>query len=165
MHPIPHIAARSLKDADQLDGLVAKMVSEAAVSEVLVIGGGVDKQVGAFDSSMQVLETGILQKHNISHIGVSGHPEGSPDISDQAIADALGWKNEFAKKEGLNLYIETQFCFDAAAVLLWKADLPCWQSPADTGGNSGSSNDQNLVPFCPDFRHWAVYAVYRQTGA
>ena len=123
MHPIPHIAARSLKDADQLDGLVAKMVSEAAVSEVLVIGGGVDKPVGAFDSSMQVLETGILQKHNISHIGVSGHPEGSPDISDQAIADALGWKNEFARKEGLDLYIETQFCFDADAVLLWEKKI------------------------------------------
>ena len=123
MHPIPHIAARSLKDADQLDGLVAKMVSEAAVSEVLVIGGGVDSPVGAFDSSMQVLETGILQKHNISHIGVSGHPEGSPDISDQAIADALGWKNEFALKEGLDLYIETQFCFDAGAVLLWEKKI------------------------------------------
>lgn len=123
MQPVPHIAARSLKDSEQLENLVSRMVSDAAVDEVLVIGGGVDKPVGAFDSSMQVLQTGILQKHNIRKIGVSGHPEGSPDISDAAIADALAWKNEFARTEGLALYIETQFCFDAAAVLEWERTI------------------------------------------
>ena len=123
LQPVPHIAARSLSDKDQLDMLVAKMTSEAAVDEVLVIGGGVDNPVGDFDSSMQVLETGILQKYGIKAIGVSGHPEGSPDISDQAIADALGWKNTFAEKEGLKLYIETQFCFEADAVLDWERKI------------------------------------------
>ena len=42
MNAIPHIAARSLSDKDQLDGLLKRMTSEANVSEVLVIGGGVD---------------------------------------------------------------------------------------------------------------------------
>ena len=103
MNAVPHIAARSLKDADQLDDLVCRMTSEANVSEVLVIGGGVDKPVGDFDSSMQVLQTGILQKYGITRIGVSGHPEGSPDISDDALASAIAWKNDFAAKEGLSL--------------------------------------------------------------
>ncbi len=120
MNAVPHIAARSLKDADQLDELVRKMTSEANVSEVLVIGGGVDKPVGDFDRTMQVLNTGILQKYGISQIGVSGHPEGSPDISDDALAQAIAEKNHFAKSEGLSLYMETQFCFDAKAVLDWE---------------------------------------------
>ena len=120
MNAIPHIAARSLSDKDQLDGLLKRMTSEANVSEVLVIGGGVDKPVGAFDNTMQVLNTGLIQKHRISRIGVSGHPEGSPDIHDDALAQAIADKNAFAASEGLSLYMETQFCFDAAAVLAWE---------------------------------------------
>ena len=120
MNAIPHIAARSLSDKDQLDGLLKRMTSEANVSEVLVIGGGVDKPVGAFDNTMQVLNTGLIQKHGISRIGVSGHPEGSPDIHDDALAQAIADKNAFAVSEGLSLYMETQFCFDAAAVLSWE---------------------------------------------
>ena len=123
MNAIPHIAARSLKSAEQLDELVAAMTSQAGVDEVLVIGGGVDNPVGDFSSSMEVLATGILQKYGIQRIGVSGHPEGSPDISDAEIADALAWKNEFATKEGLQLYIETQFCFEADMVLDWERKI------------------------------------------
>ena len=123
MNPVPHIAARSLQSKDQLDDLVKDMTSRAKVDEVLVIGGGVDKPVGDFSDSMQVLATGILQKYGIASIGVSGHPEGSPDITDDQIAEALGWKNDFARKEGLNLYIETQFCFDPDAVVAWEKSI------------------------------------------
>ncbi|MGU9961500.1 MAG: methylenetetrahydrofolate reductase [Candidatus Puniceispirillales bacterium WSBS_2018_MAG_OTU23] len=123
MNPVPHIAARSLKDEDQLNGLVKDMVSRGKVDEVLVIGGGVDNPVGDFASSMDVLASGILQSNGIRKIGVSGHPEGSPDIDAPAIAHALAWKNEFAKTEGLALYIETQFCFDAETVVAWEGAI------------------------------------------
>ena len=69
---------------------------------------------------MQVLNTGLIQKYGISRIGVSGHPEGSPDINDDALAQAIAEKNDFAASEGLNLYMETQFCFDAELVLAWE---------------------------------------------
>jgi len=120
MNAIPHIAARSLKDKEQLNSLLKRMTSEANVSEVLVIGGGVDKPVGVFDNTMQVLNTGLIQNYGISRIGVSGHPEGSPDIDDGALAQAIAEKNDFAASEGLNLYMETQFCFDAESVLAWE---------------------------------------------
>ena len=120
MNAVPHIAARSLSDADQLDQLVKAMTFQANVREVLVIGGGVDVPVGAFDNSMQVLQTGILQKYGITHIGVAGHPEGSPDIPADALAKAITDKNELARTEGLNMYMETQFCFDAQVVLDWE---------------------------------------------
>ncbi len=120
LNPVPHIAARSIESKDQLDGLLAAMTSDAGVDEVLVIGGGVDKPVGDFSDSMQILETGILQKYGIKTIGISGHPEGSPDIDDDQLAMALEAKNQFARREGLNLYIETQFCFEAEAVVAWE---------------------------------------------
>ena len=123
MNPVPHIAARSLKSKEQLDELVADMTNRAKVDEVLVIGGGVDNPVGDFASSMDVLETGIFQKYGIKKIGVSGHPEGSPDIPDDALAHAIGWKNDFAKSEGLDLYMETQFCFEADAVVNWEKSI------------------------------------------
>ncbi|MDC0062890.1 methylenetetrahydrofolate reductase [Candidatus Puniceispirillum sp.] len=120
MNAVPHLAARSLKDTDQIDSLLTSYRAEAGVDEVLIIGGGVDQPVGAFDNSLQILETGLLQKHGIRRVGVAGHPEGSPDISQIEIAEALGAKNEFAKREGLKMYIETQFCFEAPIVLEWE---------------------------------------------
>ena len=120
MRPVPHLAARSLRDVDQLDKLLSAYTARCGVEEVLCIGGGVNSPVGGFDATMQVLQTGLIQKHGIRHIGVAGHPEGSPDISDDEIAEALDAKNALAKAEGLNLYIETQFCFEADIVLEWE---------------------------------------------
>ena len=123
MNAVPHIAARSLQNKEQLDDLLKRMTSEANVHEVLVIGGGVDNPVGEFDCTMQILQTGLIQKYGITQIGVSGHPDGSPDISADQLAQAISQKNEFARKEGLSLYMETQFCFDPAAVLAWEKTI------------------------------------------
>ena len=120
MRPVPHLAARSLRNADQLDELLSAFTSRCGVEEVLCIGGGVDNPVGDFAATIEVLESGLIQKHGIRHIGVAGHPEGSPDISDEEIATALAAKNELAARDGLELYIETQFCFEADIVLDWE---------------------------------------------
>ena len=123
MNPVPHLAARSLKDTNQLDALLSAFTQKAGVSEVLVIGGGVNSPVGEFASSIEVLNTGLIQKYGINNIGVAGHPEGSPDISDDEIVEALGLKNDLARRDGLNLYIETQFCFEADIVLAWEKSI------------------------------------------
>ena len=110
MNPVPHLAARSLRDTDQLSSLLTAYTSRCGVNEVLVIGGGVDQPVGAFSDSIQVLDTGLIQRYGIQNVGVAGHPEGSPDITHSEIAEALAAKNTLAKRDGLNMYIETQFC-------------------------------------------------------
>ena len=56
------------------------------------------------NSSMQVMETGLLDRHGIRRIGVAGHPEGSPDIPDRAVAAAIAWKNAFAERTDADLY-------------------------------------------------------------
>jgi methylenetetrahydrofolate reductase (NADPH) len=119
MRPVPHIAARSVPNKSFLDENLARLVGEAGVDEVLIIGGAVDRPVGDFSDSMQILDTGLLDKHGIRKVGVAGHPEGSPDITDAGILDALKWKNAFAERTGTELYIVTQFCFEAAPIIAW----------------------------------------------
>jgi methylenetetrahydrofolate reductase (NADPH) len=117
--PVPHFAARSVPDAAFLDDKLARLSGEAGLEQVLVIGGALDTPVGDFSDTMQLLETGLFDKHGIRKFGVAGHPEGSPDISDAAIAGALRWKNDFAERSGAELYLVTQFCFEAGPVIEW----------------------------------------------
>ncbi len=117
--PVPHIAARGVSNANELDENLKRLVAEAGVTQVLLIGGGLDAPVGDFSDTMQLLDTGLFDHHNINHINVAGHPEGSPDISEKDIINALAWKNAFAERTGAQLQIVTQFCFDAAPIIAW----------------------------------------------
>ena len=123
MNPIPHISARSIKSLKTLNDMVCKLKDFANVNEVLVIAGGLGNPLGCYYNSMQILETGILQKYEIKKIGVSGHPEGSPDISENKLNKAIIEKNSFAEKEGIKMYIETQFCFNPKTVLVWEKKI------------------------------------------
>ncbi len=124
--PVPHVAARSLADRAALDSFLGRLKDEAGVTQALVVAGGLDRPVGAFASSMDLLATGLFQAHGITRIGVAGHPEGTPDIPEPALKDALLWKNRFAAEHGIDMYIETQFCFDAAAIIAWDRTIRGW---------------------------------------
>ncbi len=117
--PVPHFAARSIPSAAFLEDKLARLAGEVGLEQVLVIGGSADKPAGDFSDTMRLLETGLFDKHGIRKFGVAGHPEGSPDISDEAIAEALRWKNDFAERSGAELYLVTQFCFEAGPVIAW----------------------------------------------
>jgi methylenetetrahydrofolate reductase (NADPH) len=117
--PVPHITARSVTSAAQLDEMLARFVEECGVQEILLIAGGITHPLGEFDSAIQVLRTGLLQRHGIRRVGVAGHPEGNPDIPAPALQRALAEKNEFSKETGLDLHVVTQFCFDACSVIAW----------------------------------------------
>lgn len=119
MNPVPHFAARSIPSRKFLEDGLKTLQDEARVNECLIIGGGVDKPVGEFTSTLEVLRTNLLQEYGITTIGVAGHPEGSPDIPDEDIKSALLEKNAFAKEHGLDMYITTQFCFEAEPIIAW----------------------------------------------
>jgi methylenetetrahydrofolate reductase (NADPH) len=121
--PVPHIAARRLTDRGELADRVAALTGEAGVDDVLVIGGGVPKPLGPFSSSMEVLETGLLERNGIRSVGIAGHPDGSPDIAPDVIEAALIWKIAWGERTGVALRIVTQFGFDAAAIPAWSARL------------------------------------------
>jgi methylenetetrahydrofolate reductase (NADPH) len=117
--PAPHFAARSIPNRAALEDNLKRLQGEVGVREVVALGGAVTNPLGDYDNSMQLLETGLFDKHGIKKIGLAGHPEGSPDISDTALAEALTWKNAFADRSDADCYLCTQFCFEAAPIIAW----------------------------------------------
>ena len=123
MLPVPHISARALKNKDELEHFVKDLSENCGVTEVLVISGSAGHSNGDFHETMQILDTGILQKYNIKKVGVAGHPEGSPDISNDVIMDSLKRKYDWSLKTKIPIYIETQFLFEAEPVLKWEEEI------------------------------------------
>ncbi|MES2606291.1 MAG: methylenetetrahydrofolate reductase [Pseudomonadota bacterium] len=119
MKPVPHFAARSIPNVKFFEENLKILQGEAKVEEALLIGGGVTNPVGDFSDSMQVLRTDLFQKYGIKKIGVAGHPEGSPDIKPEEVTKALLAKNAYAKEHGIDMYITTQFVFEAEPVIAW----------------------------------------------
>ena len=119
LNPVPHFAARSVPSRAFLDENLARLAGEAGVDQVMLIGGALNQPLGEYSDTMQLLDTGLFDRHGIGRIGIAGHPEGSPDIPDAQIRTALAWKNAFAERTGASMYIVTQFCFEAAPVIAW----------------------------------------------
>lgn len=120
MVPLPHFAARSVPSKEALGDYLKQLQDEVGIKHVVALAGAVEKPLGPYDSSMALLETGLFEENGIESIGVAGHPEGSPDISDKDLHEALSWKNAYAKSSSAKLYIVTQFCFEAAPILAWE---------------------------------------------
>jgi methylenetetrahydrofolate reductase (NADPH) len=118
LFPVPHIGARHIESAAQFEQLAARLAGEG-VDRVLIIAGDRDKPAGPYDSSLAVMRSGSLQKAGITRIFVGGFPEGNPNISDPALAEALTAKVSFAHSTGLQLGIVTQFCFQAEPIVGW----------------------------------------------
>jgi methylenetetrahydrofolate reductase (NADPH) len=117
--PVPHIGARHLVSATQLEDIAARFVEEAGVDRVLIIGGDRAEPAGPYDSSLAVMRTEVFQKLGVTRMAVSGFPEGNPNISDIVLEEALAAKINFASDNGLELSIVTQFCFKAEPIVEW----------------------------------------------
>jgi methylenetetrahydrofolate reductase (NADPH) len=116
--PVPHLAVRNFATARELDDFLAR-VGEAGVRRVLVIAGDRDQPSGDFRSSIEVIDSGALQRHGIVEIGIAGYPDGHPRISEQDLDRSLADKIHVAETTGMAVHIVTQFCFDAQAILKW----------------------------------------------
>ena len=116
---MPHIGARHLRSVAQLEHLAEGLMGEAGVDRVLIIGGDRVTPAGPFDSSLAILRTGVFQRVGISRVAVAGFPEGNPHIPLRILDQALAEKVEFARAEGLQLSIVTQFCYAAAPIMAW----------------------------------------------
>ncbi|WLF99649.1 methylenetetrahydrofolate reductase (plasmid) [Brucella intermedia] len=122
-NPVPHLAARRIRSREALEKCIKEFAELAGVNNVLVVGGGIATPLGPYKSTMDILETGFLDRFGIQDIAVAGHPEGSPDFTEALAIEALRQKQAFAERTGARLRIVTQFCFDPARALAWAASL------------------------------------------
>jgi methylenetetrahydrofolate reductase (NADPH) len=120
---MPHFPARIIKDAATLSDWIARYQGEAGVDQALLLAGGVDKPYGDFDSSMQLLETGLFDKAGFKRLHVAGHPEGNKDIDPKGgmanVDEALQLKQDFSARTDAKMALATQFCFEAEPVIAW----------------------------------------------
>ena len=144
---IPHLPARSIKDDNELEKYIASLAEIAGCKKILVIGGG-GNQKGNIESSMHVLKSDLLSKYNFSNVGVAGHPEGSPDISDNELDKAIIEKNEFAQNVDFKMYLATQFFFEAETFKRWENHLNSLENKLEIhAGIPGPATLKTLITY------------------
>jgi len=117
--PVPHLAARRLASAAELDDLLAGLHAEGCTDQVLVIAGDPPAPLGPFADALAVITSGALERHGVRHVSISGYPDGHPDISGEALWQGLADKASALRERGLDGSVVTQFGFDPDAVLAW----------------------------------------------
>jgi len=149
---MPHVPARAIADAAMLEEWIKRYRDEAGVTRALLLGGGNAAPVGRFDSSLQLIETGLFDRHGFTHLHVAGHPEGNRDIDQGGgtvnVDSALAFKQDYAARTDAQMAIVTQFAFETAAVTAWAERI------ADLGitmpihaGIAGPAKLQTLIQF------------------
>jgi methylenetetrahydrofolate reductase (NADPH) len=119
LDPVPHIAVRNYASREELSALIGRLSAEAGVRRVLIISGDRANSAGPFNTSLEIIESGMLQQHGITHVSIAGHPDGHPVVAGEVMQRALLAKLEAAEQSGLQADIVTQFGFDPQAITRW----------------------------------------------
>jgi methylenetetrahydrofolate reductase (NADPH) len=119
LEPVPHIAARGFTDAAAAGELLARLRAEAEVKAVLLIGGDIAEPAGEISEASQLIASGVLRQAGIERVGIAGHPEGHPFMSDEALESALVTKIAAAQREGHEVEIVTQFGSEPQSIIRW----------------------------------------------
>ena len=151
MAPMPHIPARIIRNTGELEDWV-KEYSSLGVNQSLLLAGNGKNPKGELFNSIQMLETGIFEKHAFKKIQIAGHPEGNKDIDKdgtlEKTVNALKAKQKFALKTNLKIGITTQFCFDLRPVIEWLKVLEREQIDLPISlGLAGPTRLQTLIKY------------------
>jgi methylenetetrahydrofolate reductase (NADH) len=118
----PHVAVRRVPDAGTLRAALAELRT-GGVDRILLIAGDAPRPTGVFSSTLDVIESGILEECGITRIGVAGHPEGHNAVAAGMLWEALEAKQAFAARARLTMHIVTQFGLDAGSFRRWASEL------------------------------------------
>ena len=121
--PIVHISARRLTSKEELDTYLSRITTEAGVKRVFLIAGDPPEPEGPFEDSLQVIETGLLEKHGITIAGIGGHPEGHPNVSKDDLWVWMERKIAALRERGIVPLVVTQFAFDDDAIVDWVGQM------------------------------------------
>jgi methylenetetrahydrofolate reductase (NADPH) len=118
----PHIAVRRVPNAQTLRAGLAELRA-GGVENVLLIAGDAPRPIGEFSSTLDVLESRILEESGITRIGVAGHPDGHNAVAPALLWEALQAKQAFAALAGVHMHVVTQFGLKHAAFAVWEREL------------------------------------------
>lgn len=112
----PHLSAQQVRDRGHLADIVA-CCREAGITEVFVVGGDPTDTPTQFEHARDLLVALHELDSGFTDIGIAGHPEGHPAVSDEVLFQALKDKAPMAT------HIKTQIVFDTKVILNWAREL------------------------------------------
>jgi len=115
--PIPHLAARMVRDRQHAEELGAWCRS-AGVSKVFIVGGDADPPGGYFDA-VKFLGDFLETDHGLEAIGITAYPDHHAYIPDDKLHTALHAKQALLDDAGVPGWCSTQMCFDAEVIEQW----------------------------------------------
>jgi methylenetetrahydrofolate reductase (NADPH) len=99
------------------------VAAEANVGNALIIGGDLERPVGPFCDSLDLLATGVVERNGLDQVAFAGYPQGHPRIASATLDAVLEAKAALAKQRGLAVSLVTQFGFDSEPIQRWIASL------------------------------------------
>ena len=118
-NPVLHVPARQMTSRQMLADYIGGAVEAAQVRRVLLIAGDSTRARGAYATSLQVIQSGVLESHGIETVDVAGHPEGNVGLSPQRLMNVLTDKRDAARDARLRMAIVSQFSFDPRPIEQW----------------------------------------------
>src|SRR5215470_15268793 len=117
--PIPHISARRLISQAELEGYLAGLQREVGTDHAFVVAGDPPQPMGPYEDALSIIRNGLLGQYGIRRVGISGYPEGHPEIGNEKLWQAMRDKQIAIQERGHDFAVVTQFSFDAEPVLTW----------------------------------------------
>ncbi|MBN9605627.1 MAG: methylenetetrahydrofolate reductase [Actinomycetales bacterium] len=163
--PVPHISARRIRSAAELEEFLAALREAGAHEHVFAVGGDPAEPQGPYASSLELIRSGLLAEHGVREVSIAGYPEGHPDIADAELWSALVDKSAELAQQGLGSVVLTQFAFDTDPVLTWiRAVRDAGIDATLRIGTPGPAGIKRLVSFATRFGVGANAMIVKKYG-
>lgn len=117
--PVPHMAARRYRDAAHLKGIVRALL-DVGTDGFLLLAGDPRQPAGAFQTAMDMADTGAFDDSRVKTIVFAGHPYGNPNTTSDKTASELRRKNSYsAAHPEKEIFLWTQVCYSASKFMRW----------------------------------------------
>ena len=118
--PIPHISARRLSSQAGARGLPLRPAARSRHGPCVRRGGRSAAAAWVLTRMRSRSSAAACwPKYGIRRVGISGYPEGHPDIGNEKLWQAMRDKQIAIQERGHDFAVVTQFSFDAEPVLTW----------------------------------------------
>ena len=118
MVAVPHLDARSVANMAELHSRLNGL-AEASVKDLMLVAGDRKRPLGVFRDTLDILDSGVLLEHGMTRVGIAGYPEGHPVVDPDYLAISLSRKLEYAAATGTDMWMVSQFAFQAETVVSW----------------------------------------------
>ncbi len=163
--PMPHFSARRITSAVEFEHYLYAVVARAGVRRCFVVAGDPAEPQGPYSESMALIGSGVFEGAGVTAIGIGGHPEGHPIMSEAQCWAVLDEKVAAIEARGMAPLIVTQFAFDADPVLRWLEALRSRGLDAPVRiGIPGPAGIKRLLKFASHCGVGATASVMKKYG-